>query len=119
MTRSPMPLTCRAGQSSLDCIARERNSGSASGRMRTGESMPSPCDPILIAAYHDGELDAAARANVEAHLLTCATCAAELSRLREMSHAIAAETATIELRADERSRLHDAIDDESAAPVWR
>jgi anti-sigma factor RsiW len=39
----------------------------------------------LLEAYHDGELDADARVRFETHLQTCASCAAELDRLRAAS----------------------------------
>jgi anti-sigma factor RsiW len=43
----------------------------------------------LIHAYHDGELSAADRAEVEAHLAVCAECGQLLEELRELSHALA------------------------------
>lgn len=44
-------------------------------------------DPIRewIPAYHDGELTAALREQVEAHLPTCADCRADLAELRALS----------------------------------
>ena len=38
-----------------------------------------------ISAYHDGELDAVRRAQMDAHLAQCADCAAQLRELRSMS----------------------------------
>ena len=42
------------------------------------------CEHILplLDAYHDGELDPPARAQVEEHLAACEACAAELARIR-------------------------------------
>lgn len=38
-----------------------------------------------VGAYHDGELSAARRVEVEAHLSKCPSCAAELESLRSLS----------------------------------
>ena len=38
-----------------------------------------------LEAFHDGELDAAARADVSRHLETCSTCASELSNIQSTS----------------------------------
>lgn len=42
-----------------------------------------------LSAYHDGELDAEARASVEAHLAQCPACAAELADMAAMSNLFA------------------------------
>lgn len=44
---------------------------------------------IRLDAYHDGELSAAERLAVEAHLCSCPSCAAELAAMREISGAFA------------------------------
>lgn len=47
---------------------------------------------IRLDAYHDGELSPAEQSIVEAHLLDCPSCAAELAAMRGMSKAFAATT---------------------------
>jgi anti-sigma factor RsiW len=44
-----------------------------------------------LAAYHDGELDAARRAELETHLLDCALCRQELAVLQSLSDALAVD----------------------------
>jgi anti-sigma factor RsiW len=39
-----------------------------------------------LSAYHDGELDAASRVEVERHLSQCPACAVELAELKAMSN---------------------------------
>src|SRR5215212_7419991 len=46
-------------------------------------------DRVRLDAYHDGELSPAERADVEAHLRDCPSCAAELAAIRSMSRAFA------------------------------
>ena len=46
-------------------------------------------NPIRLDAYHDGELSPAERADVEAHLRGCSSCAAELAAIRRTSAAFA------------------------------
>src|SRR4051794_29262575 len=46
-------------------------------------------NPVRLDAYHDGELSPGERANVEAHVRDCASCAAELASMRGMSGAFA------------------------------
>ena len=48
------------------------------------ERAPDDCAAILasISAYLDGDLDAAACANIEAHAVTCASCAPTIEGLR-------------------------------------
>jgi anti-sigma factor RsiW len=38
-----------------------------------------------LSAYHDGELDAAGRAEIDRHLSTCPACASELAELTALS----------------------------------
>jgi anti-sigma factor RsiW len=47
------------------------------------------CDTKQVHAYHDGELDAARRVALEAHLRECMACAELLADLRRMSLAMA------------------------------
>jgi len=47
---------------------------------------------IRLDAYHDGELSPAEQSIVEAHVLDCPSCAAELAAMRGMSKAFAATT---------------------------
>lgn len=48
----------------------------------------------LLAAYHDGELDLQRQATVQAHLRTCATCATERRRLRQIGVVLREAAAT-------------------------
>jgi anti-sigma factor RsiW len=62
----------------------------------------------LLQAYHDGQLSAGRRREAEEHVSSCAACAAELERLRDLSRTLA--TARPEpIRPDELGRLHDVI----------
>jgi anti-sigma factor RsiW len=81
----------------------------------------SNCDPQLLSAYHDGELDAATRQRVEVHLRDCPACAEELQGIRDASQLIAAGgSADHSLLTDEElARVHDAIDDTSDRPILR
>ena len=47
------------------------------------------CDRVRLDAYHDGELTPGERADVEAHLHDCPSCAAELAAIRGMLGAFA------------------------------
>src|SRR5690242_15226688 len=68
-------------------------------------------DPNLLAAYHDGELNAADRARVDAHVERCATCAEELRSLRETTQLLAGVGVGFDdLTEAELARLHQAID---------
>jgi anti-sigma factor RsiW len=60
-----------------------------------------------LAAYLDGALDEAARADVRGHLLTCPACAARLERLRADARRITASVAgpAPDVRAAVRARL--------------
>jgi len=65
-------------------------------------------DHRQLAAYLDGALDPAAHAELRAHILTCAACAARLERLRDDARRIAATLATgttPDVRAAVRARL--------------
>jgi anti-sigma factor RsiW len=62
-----------------------------------------------IAAYHDGELDAAQRANVEMHLSQCEDCRRALSELRAMAGLLATSEQP-RLSQISRFRLHRSVD---------
>src|ERR1019366_3036050 len=62
-----------------------------------------------IAAYHDGELDAGQRANVEMHLGQCEDCRRALSELRAMS-GLFATSERPRLSQISRYRLHRTVD---------
>jgi hypothetical protein len=66
-------------------------------------------DTLRLAAYLDGALDPQAQAELRAHVLTCATCAARLERLRADARRITATLssggATPDVRAAVRARL--------------
>ncbi len=47
--------------------------------------------PEWLALYYDGELDARRRAQVQAHLLSCADCGRELAALKALSRALAGD----------------------------
>lgn len=81
----------------------------------------SSCDPSRLSAYLDGELDAAAREQVESHLAACPSCSAELESLRSVSSAVASYRFD-DLRPEELARLHQAIDNsmiEVDPAIWR
>jgi len=66
-------------------------------------------DQRQLAAYLDRALDPAAHAELRAHILTCAICAARLERLRDDAHRITTvlgtRGATPDVRAAVRARL--------------
>jgi anti-sigma factor RsiW len=62
-----------------------------------------------IAALVDGELDGAARAEMEAHLAGCAACSARLAELRELSKTVREGASRPEPDADQVRRLGRAI----------
>jgi DNA-binding beta-propeller fold protein YncE len=73
-------------------------------------------DTQQLAAYLDGALSDAARADLRAHVLTCATCAARLERLRDDGRRITvalSSSAAPDVRAAVRGRLPG-----SAARDW-
>jgi anti-sigma factor RsiW len=56
------------------------------GILRLKEAPMSECEQAgRLSAYHDGELDAAAAGILERHVLQCASCSAELGRIRGLS----------------------------------
>jgi anti-sigma factor RsiW len=74
-----------------------------------------------LEAYHDGELDAAQRQQVELHLGDCAICARVLRSLQSMSRSMQA-LPMAEMSADAMTRLHAEVDrtmDRSLLPLAR
>jgi anti-sigma factor RsiW len=72
----------------------------------------SACDSQFaqrIQAYHDGRLDDAQAAQVEAHLKSCAACAAELRELEGLSQMLASIPAA-RLSQIGLARVHNAVD---------
>jgi anti-sigma factor RsiW len=63
------------------------------------------CDGIKLQAYHDGELAAVERAQVEAHLNDCAECRSALAELRQLS-SMFAEVSLPEIPDRAMSRMH-------------
>ena len=69
-------------------------------------------DTQQLAAYLDGALSDAERTDLRAHVLSCATCAARLERLRHDGHRITAalsSSAAPDVRAAVRGQLHGSI----------
>lgn len=62
-----------------------------------------------LSAYHDGELDAHARAAFEGHLQQCSACAAQLAQLRALS-GLFASAAQPRLSQISTHRLHRTVD---------
>jgi len=71
-----------------------------------------------LSAYHDGELCAEDRADLEAHLARCPACAAELERLRRLSRLVQTAGRTA-MPAPAIARLHRAVDAAPAADLRR
>jgi anti-sigma factor RsiW len=76
------------------------------------------CEIKLLSAYVDGELEPAVMERVAAHVATCAACQAEVNALRELSAAFAAVPLDV-LKPIERARLHQVLDENADAPIWR
>jgi len=69
-------------------------------------------DTQQLAAYLDGALSDAERAELRAHVLTCATCAARLERMRDDGRRITialSSSAAPDVRAAVRGRLRGSI----------
>lgn len=62
---------------------------------------PHPIPAEWLSAYSDGELDAARRAQVEAHLPSCTGCQSELAELKLLSRALSAGELAREAVTDE------------------
>jgi anti-sigma factor RsiW len=69
------------------------------------------CDEarLLLHALIDGELDAGHTSEVEAHIATCAACAAELAAQREMKRALADTTLRYTAPASLRARIEASL----------
>src|SRR3954454_18131175 len=78
----------------------------------------SECDEQVLSAYGDGELAAAARQRVEAHLQSCTGCTEEVRSLRETSRLLR-DYPFADIDRDELARGHEAIDAAVDQPVWR
>jgi anti-sigma factor RsiW len=61
-----------------------------------------------ISNYIDGELDAAAKQELEAHLDHCGECALVVNQTK-MTVEIFCDAEAVELPGDVRSRLHEAL----------
>jgi anti-sigma factor RsiW len=78
-----------------------------------------PCSYIpRISAYHDGELPADRRAEIELHLRGCDQCAAELTDLRRLSQLLGAQ-AVPSLSPAGAQRLHGQIDEMTSRSLIR
>lgn len=69
----------------------------------------SQCDEQILSAYFDGELPVRQRKAVEAHLLECPACAAQLEKLREVSH-LMQDQPFEDITDAELRDLHNAVD---------
>ncbi len=71
----------------------------------------------LVAAHVDGELELVASLEVEAHLATCAACAAEAAALRELSSGVRANASRSTPSAEFERRLRASIGAQSNSPA--
>jgi anti-sigma factor RsiW len=79
----------------------------------------SECDEQLLGAYFDGELDAAGRATVEAHLRDCPACARQIELLAGAAKVLR-DYPFHDITALERARLHQAVENVAVdRPIWR
>lgn len=69
----------------------------------------SQCDDQILSTYFDGELPVRQRDAVEAHLKECAACAAQLQKLREVSH-LMQDQPFEDITETELRDLHTAVD---------
>jgi anti-sigma factor RsiW len=76
------------------------------------------CETQLLSNFVDGELEPAAMERVASHVATCAACQAEVDALRELSAAFASVPFD-GLKSIERARLHQNLDEQVDAPIWR
>ena len=74
-----------------------------------------------LEAYHDGELEESRRQQVEAHLQSCESCRAELSRLRALAHLLQASPLPERLTPPERfvSQVRLQLPPRPAQPAWQ
>ena len=75
-----------------------------------------PDHELLLHALADGELDAGNVLAVEAHVATCAACAAELAAIREVKARLAAAAPGYAAPASLRARLDAALAEAEAPP---
>jgi anti-sigma factor RsiW len=77
------------------------------------------CDEanILLHALIDGELDAGHAREVEAHIATCPSCAAELAAYRQMREAMAKTDLRFKAPASLRQRIDAALPKAAPAPA--
>ncbi len=71
-----------------------------------------------LGPFLDGELPSAVRDNLEAHLVTCSSCRAELEALREMT-ADMARPPTMRVPDALWTAIEQRLDSESRAPASR
>ena len=75
-----------------------------------------------LGPYVDGELDAAGREAVEAHVTTCPPCAGELAELRGLKRLFASAAAgsgAFAFSSESRRRLHEHVDSLADEAVLR
>jgi anti-sigma factor RsiW len=80
-------------------------------------------EALRVHAYCDGELDAAAAADVERHLETCPDCAGLLKDIEETRSALRQDAPYYRASDQLRERIGDALDDEEGkrhprVPAW-
>ncbi len=71
-----------------------------------------------VSAYHDGEMPADSRREMERHLDECPRCRAELERLRELSSSLGALPAP-QASPAMLARLHRQVDQLAARSIYR
>ena len=77
-----------------------------------------PCDPLLIEAYFDGEVDIVTRRRIAAHLQACPCCADTLEALQATSSWLRSATSA-HVSPRRIARIHKAIYAASDEPIWR
>jgi len=75
-------------------------------------------DGRRLSAYHDGEVTDEERTALETHLARCPACAAELDRLRRLSHLLST-AGRPEMPTEVRARLRRAADDLTLLNIGR
>jgi anti-sigma factor RsiW len=71
-----------------------------------------------LGAYHDGELSAAARQELERHLALCPQCQAELADLRRLSASLAAMPVP-RVPSEALARMHRQVDQLASRGIFR
>ncbi len=74
-----------------------------------------------LEAYHDGEVEEPRRRQIEAHLQSCASCRAELSRLQALAHLLQAAPLPKGLTPPERfvAQVKLQLKPRPAQPAWQ